>query len=123
MTRQRELVFELVNASYAHPTAEDVFLMAQEAMPGIARATVYNNLNALVGAGKIVRLRTADGADHFDRADHPHGHLICEACGCIHDIDLPHEMFGYFEHTWHIAPAKLEVCGHFRCTECVAAGE
>ena len=47
MTRQRQLVYDVVHNSCEHLTAEQVFNLAREQMPTIVMATVYNNLNAL----------------------------------------------------------------------------
>ena len=47
MTKQRKLILDIINSSDRHLTAEEVFFIAKEQMPGIAMATVYNNLNYL----------------------------------------------------------------------------
>ncbi len=120
MTRQRALVLRLVNASCNHPTAEDIFLLACREMPGIVRATVYNNLNALVDSGDIIRLHSADGAVHYDRTSHPHAHLICDRCGEIRDVELPPRFLTYATRNWGVAPQLLEVSGHTLCEACDA---
>ena len=67
MTKQRQLILNIVNRSCGHPTAEDIFLAAREAMPGIAFATVYNNLNALTQLKLIRRVLMHGGPDCYDR--------------------------------------------------------
>ncbi len=123
MTRQRALVLQIINTSYNHPTAEDVYLLAREQMPGIVRATVYNNLNALVASGEIIRLHASDGAIHYDRIDHPHAHLICERCGNIRDVELPHNFIAFTSRNWGVAPQSLEVSGHTICETCAVSAE
>ncbi len=120
MTRQRALILEIVNAAYNHPTAEEIYECALEHMPEMVRATVYNNLNALVAAGKIIRLHAADGADHYDRAEHPHGHLICDDCGEISDVELPQNFLNFAHRKWGTSPISLEVTGHRLCEHCVS---
>ncbi len=118
MTRQRSLILEIVNASYNHPTAEEIYMQALERMPGMVRATVYNNLNALVDAGQIIRLHTSDGADRYDRAEHPHGHLVCECCGEIQDVELPRSFLAFASRSWGVTPQALEVSAHILCEAC-----
>ncbi len=119
MTRQRALILQIVNTSYSHPTAEEIYAQAREEMPEMVRATVYNNLNALVDAGLIIRLHTADGADHYDRAKHPHGHLVCSKCGSIDDVELPQNFLSGAQRKWGVAPGMLEVRGYRICDTCL----
>ncbi len=118
MTRQRALILRIVRASCDHLTADEIYRLAQEEMPGIARATVYNNLNVLAASGEIVRLHTSDGADHFDHAEHPHGHLVCDTCGAIRDVELPNSLMTYASRNWGVDPAMLEVSGRCLCESC-----
>ena len=41
MTRQRALILEILQHSPKHLTADEIFAIAKEKMPGIARGTVY----------------------------------------------------------------------------------
>ena len=41
MTRQRALILEILQHSPKHLTADEIFAIAREKMPGIARGTVY----------------------------------------------------------------------------------
>ncbi len=50
-TPQRERVYSVLLKRRDHPTAEEVFIRAKQAMPEISRATVYNCLEALVQCG------------------------------------------------------------------------
>ncbi len=118
MTRQRALILQIVNTSYNHPTAEEIYTEALVHMPEMVRATVYNNLNVLVASGQIIRLHTADGADRYDRASHPHAHLICDRCGSICDVELPQNFLNFAHRKWGTDPAMLEVSGHRLCEAC-----
>ena len=71
-----------------HHTADEIFALAKERLPGISRATVYNNLKTLESA-KLIRRITGDAlSDRYDNSYIPHGHLICEECGKVTDFDL-----------------------------------
>lgn len=88
MTKQRKLIFDIVNTSCSHPTVEQIFEIAKQQMPGIVMATVYNNINALTEAGKIRRITCHGEPDRYDNACLPHEHLKCSECGSVTDIFL-----------------------------------
>ena len=89
MTKQRAVILEVIRSDMCHHTADEIFTLAKERLPGISRATVYNNLKALE-SDKLVRRITGDGAsDRYDNSYTPHGHLICEECGKVWDFNIP----------------------------------
>jgi Fe2+ or Zn2+ uptake regulation protein len=51
LTPQRQQVYDVLLQKRDHPTAEEVFIRAKQAMPEISHATVYNCLDALVKCG------------------------------------------------------------------------
>ena len=71
-----------------HHTADEIFALAKEKLPGISRATVYNNLKTLESARLIRRITGEALSDRYDNSYIPHGHLICEECGKVTDFDL-----------------------------------
>ena len=71
MTRQRALIFEILQHSPKHLTADEIFAIAREKMPGIARGTVYRNLKLMEQAREIARLEMPDGPDRFDKTSNP----------------------------------------------------
>ena len=71
-----------------HHTADEIFTLAKQRLPGISRATVYNNLKVLE-AEKLIRRITGDSlSDRYDNSYVPHGHMICEDCGGVEDFNL-----------------------------------
>ena len=88
MTRQRAAVLEVVRADKCHHTAEEIFTLAREILPGISKATVYNNLKALEAEGLVRRIGGEGAADRYDSSFFPHGHLFCEKCGKIKDFSV-----------------------------------
>ena len=48
MTKQREAILNVICSDKCHHTAEEIFELAKLRLPGISRATVYNNLHALI---------------------------------------------------------------------------
>ena len=88
-TRQRTLILNIVKNTIGHLSADEIYILARNEMPGIALATVYNNLNALYGSGQIGKVKIADSADLYDRSPVLHDHLICSKCKCVKDVAIP----------------------------------
>lgn len=86
MTKQKQLIFDIVNEAPIHMTADEIFHKAKQRMPSIVLATVYNNLNRLVEENQIRRLTIINQNDRFDRNVLSHAHLICDKCKSITDI-------------------------------------
>ncbi|HYX29999.1 MAG TPA: transcriptional repressor [Pyrinomonadaceae bacterium] len=89
LTRQRQIVLDVVQAGDHHPTAAEVFDAARKRLSGISFATVYNSLRFLCDKGLILEITFGDGASRFDRETDRHDHAICSACGKLVDFDLP----------------------------------
>ncbi len=85
MTKYAEQILDLVLRSAEHPTAEQIFWQMKQKNPKIAQATVYNNLNALVADGKLIRLPQPGSPDRYDNTTR-HDHLICTRCGALTDF-------------------------------------
>ena len=88
MTKQRATILDIIRSDKAHHTADEIFQLARERLPGISLATVYNNLHALEEAGHIRRITAEHHADRYDSSFLPHGHLICEQCEQVIDFHL-----------------------------------
>ena len=88
MTKQRAVILEVIRSDMCHHTADEIFTLAKQRLPGISRATVYNNLKVLE-AEKLIRRITGDSlSDRYDNSYVPHGHMICEDCGGVEDFNL-----------------------------------
>ena len=89
MTKQRELILQILNHADRHLTADEVFFLAKLKMPSIAMATVYNNLNAMTDAGVINRVHVDGSADCYEKGGADHDHLRCDVCGKLANLSLP----------------------------------
>ncbi len=85
-TLQRRLILEAVFESCDHPTAQTVYLRVREKQKSISLGTVYRNLSVLSEQGKIVRLASPLGPDHYDFNLSEHYHFLCSKCGEMCDI-------------------------------------
>lgn len=99
-SKQRDLILNIVNTSYSHPTAEEIYEKARLEMPNISLGTVYRNLDTLHALGKIRRINLKDSTYRFDRASDNHAHFVCNSCLGI--IDVEKNLFENLE----------EICGN-----------
>ncbi|MBQ3639623.1 MAG: transcriptional repressor [Clostridia bacterium] len=121
MTKQRELILQILTHSDRHLTADEVFFLAKLQMPSIAMATVYNNLNAMTEAGMISRVHVDGSADCFEKGTEPHDHLRCTSCGKLANVSLPWLKDRLFQAVGtDISGYDLTV--HYICPECRRKG-
>ncbi len=86
MTKQRQLIYDIICRSHEHLTADSIHKYAQKKMPSIAFGTVYRNLNLMCDSGEIMRVTVAGQPDRFDKNPIVHDHVICDSCGMVSDI-------------------------------------
>jgi Fur family peroxide stress response transcriptional regulator len=122
LTAQRRHVYGVLLEKRDHPSADEVFIRAKQAMPEISMATVYNCLDTLVQCGLVRQVNHERGATRYCSNMCQHHHFYCDECGGAFDIDSqPHET-GPRVHM----PPGFKVSGYeilFRglCPECGAA--
>lgn len=83
---QREVIYETLKGTTAHPDVDAILAMINDKLPGIGVATVYRNLRALVDEGRVVTLETSLGSIHYDADVSDHAHFVCRHCGQISDL-------------------------------------
>ncbi len=86
---QRRTILEAVLRTHDHPTADQVFEVVKQRIPGVSRTTVYRVLETLVDLGVVRRVQNTGSAVRFDGNTHWHHHLICRQCGRIADFERP----------------------------------
>src|SRR5688572_14409965 len=86
VTPQRQLLFRLLHGNHTHPSAEALYLVASEQMPGISLRTVYQTLNDLAAMGELRQLSLGAGSARFDPNVDDHHHLVCRDCGDVRDV-------------------------------------
>ena len=116
MTKQRQVIYQVIQESEKHMTAEDIYLQAKRKLPSLSIATVYRNLNLMVECREIKKV-SGETSDYFDRNVNEHGHLICIKCGRIKDIFIP-----AFKNTLELQTGcpvlSYELKIHYICSEC-----
>ena len=117
MTKQRQLISEILREADNHPTAEQIYLEAKRRMPSIAMGTVYRNLGLMVDSGEIRRGVIANEPDHFDRTLAPHHHMICARCGRVADVELA-DMRSYLEKCAGVNVVSYDLSIRYICPIC-----
>lgn len=87
MTKYAKKIWEIVESSYSHMTAEQIFEELRQTYPKVVLATVYNNLNRLWEQDKVRKISVEGMPDRYDRTRR-HDHLVCKKCGRLQDVDL-----------------------------------
>src|SRR6266481_1333775 len=90
LTRQRQILLELIDKSGQHLDAEKLFQMAQEKDPKLNRVTVYRTLKLLKEGGLVdeLDLMHQAGEQHYyeTRRKQEHAHVICLNCGKVEEF-------------------------------------
>jgi Fur family peroxide stress response transcriptional regulator len=121
LTKQREVVLQVVREAEHHLTANEVFEEAKRRLPTISFATVYNSLRYLKEAGHIAEIQFGfSGANRFDAKTTRHDHAICNKCGKLIDIDLkmPDELVKLAVKLSKFKPESLELTLRGLCPDC-----
>lgn len=88
MTSYGKKILAIVESSREHLTAEQIYAALKQSCPGVALATVYNNLNRLWAEGRVRKVSVEGMPDRYDRTRR-HDHLVCRRCGRLADLELP----------------------------------
>ncbi|HEY9230560.1 MAG TPA: transcriptional repressor [Blastocatellia bacterium] len=120
LTRQREVVLQVVTDAEHHPTAAEVFEQARRRLPTISYATVYNSLRYLKDAGLILEITFGNGASRYDSETRRHDHAVCTVCGKLVDFDLTEtvELMRAAARRTHFKPASIHLTLVGLCPDC-----
>ncbi len=115
---QRVRILEHLMERRDHPTVGMVYDALSADMPTLARATVYNTLNALEKKGLVVALTIKPEETRYDFKRELHHHFLCKRCGAILDVEV---RCGYAD-VAEVGGHKVEdIHGYFKgiCRECL----
>lgn len=120
LTKQREVVLQVIRNSENHLTANEVFDEAKSLLPTISFATVYNSLRYLKDSGFIAEIQFGNGASRFDKMTSRHDHAICTNCGKLVDMELklPAELVKLAAKYSKFKPESIELTLRGLCPEC-----
>ena len=126
LTRQRQILLDLIDKSGQHLDAERLYVMAKEKDPKLNRVTVYRTLKMLKAGGLVdeLDLMHIGGDQHFyeTRMKQEHAHIICLRCGKVEEFfgeplqKLRRQIEQHFG--FEVLLARTEVGGY--CSHCQA---
>src|SRR5436190_19832002 len=124
LTRQRQILLDLIDKSGQHLDADKLFLLAKEQDPKLNRVTVYRTLKMLKESGLVdeLDLMHIGGDQHFyeTRMKQEHAHVICLRCGKVEEFfgdplqKLRRQVEAHFG--FQVVLARTEVGGY--CSHC-----
>ncbi len=124
LTRQRQLLLDLIDKSGQHLDAERLFQMAKEKDSKLNRVTVYRTLKMLKNGGLVdeLDLMHYGGDQHYyeTRMKQEHAHIICLRCGKVEEFfgeplqKLRKQVESHFG--FQIVLARTEIGGY--CPHC-----
>ncbi len=125
ITDARVAILEVLSATDAHLSADDIAHAVNGLQPRVHRATVYRTLESLVTAGLVAHTHLGHGNAVYHLTTVPHAHCQCQRCETI--IDVPRtllrgvsgkllEDYGFNLDTGHSALLGL-------CKRCAELGE
>src|SRR5229473_5171357 len=124
LTRQRQILLELIDKTGQHLDAERLFQMAKEQDPKLNRVTVYRTLKLLKEGGLVdeLDLMHYGGDQHYyeTRTKQEHAHVICLRCGKVEEFfgdplqKLRRQIESHFG--FQIVLARTEIGGY--CAHC-----
>src|ERR1700751_2092403 len=90
LTRQRQILLELIDKTGEHLDAERLYKMAKEKDPKLNRVTVYRTLKMLKAGGLVdeLDLMHYGGDQHYyeTRLKQEHAHVVCLRCGKVEEF-------------------------------------
>jgi len=124
LTRQREILLELIDQSGRHLDAESLYQLARKKDPKLNRVTVYRTLKLLKQSGLVdeLDLMHLGGDQHYyeTRLKQEHAHVICLRCGRVEEFfgeplqRLRRQIESHFG--FNVLIARTEVGGY--CAHC-----
>lgn len=88
-SKQREVVYNVLCATDAHPDVSYIYREARKILPSISLGTVYRNLDELCLSKRAKRIGVEGSAERFDAKTHSHAHFVCTVCGMVLDVEEP----------------------------------
>ncbi len=126
LTRQRQVLLELIEQSGLHLDAEGLYELAKQRDPKLNRVTVYRTLKMLKDRGLVDELDLMhwEGDQHYyeTRMKQEHAHIICLRCGRVEEFfgeplqQLRRQVEKHFG--FNVLIARTEVGGY--CAHCQA---
>lgn len=89
-TPARRAVLEVLDATSAHLSADEIAIAVAQRAPEVHRATVFRTLDRLTTLGVVTHVHLPHGAATYHVAEPQsrlHLHLACRGCGGVFDTE------------------------------------
>ncbi len=124
LTKQRRLIFSILESAETHLNAKQILELAQRSDPGIDQVTIYRNLGLLKRLGVVdeLDLLHLKGDQHYYEARQvrDHSHVACLGCGKVFEFYSPAmKQIGkdlLKECGFSLSFSRIEIGGY--CAEC-----
>jgi Fur family transcriptional regulator, ferric uptake regulator len=124
LTRQRQILLELIDQSGEHLDAESLYNLARARDPKLNRVTVYRTLRMLKDGGLVdeLDLMHLNGDQHFYETTlkQEHAHVICLRCGKVEEFfgESLNKLYVQVQETFgfQMSKARTEIGGY--CVHC-----
>ena len=132
LTKPRKIIYEILENSKEHLSAEDIYKEAYSIYPAIGLTTVYRTLELFMKMGIVNKYDFGDGRARYelnyieDRSREHHHHLVCKRCHKIIDysdfvdeeVELIQKTIDSLEkkYNFHITDHFIEFYGY--CNSC-----
>ncbi len=120
VTPQRQLLFRLLYADTTHPTADALFTVASEQMPGISLRTVYQTLTDLTSMGELQSFDFDGTATRFDPNLGEHHHVVCRSCAKAADVHVDGTTHLRIDGLGGFSVESSDIVFRGLCSECAA---
>jgi Fur family transcriptional regulator, ferric uptake regulator len=124
-TVARRLILTLLFSDPKHHTAEEIAAAVQAQAPEVHLSTIYRNLEELERIGVVEHVHLGHGPATYHVAPSTHGHLVCQECGVVTEID--DDSFGPFAESIRDNHGFFVDLHHFallgRCARCASKSE
>lgn len=118
-TPQKQAIRQVFEEEERPLTAQEVWGLARERLPGLGQATSYRVVKDLVERSWLKVVDFPGESVRYERADQPHHHFFqCRRCGEITSLQ------GCFQGIQQLVPQDFEVESHElifygRCPDCL----
>jgi Fur family transcriptional regulator, peroxide stress response regulator len=121
VTPQRVQIINILSA-HGHISIEDLYSQLKSSFPTISLATVYKNINIMLGKLLLSEVQVPNKKNVYELVKEKHSHVVCSSCDEIVDIALDAtNLFALAEQKTHYALNSSNLVFTGLCPKCKLA--
>lgn len=86
LTPQRYAIYNYLQSTNTHPSAETIYESLKSTYPTMSLATVYKTLRTLIDLKLVQEINVGEDNFRFDACTECHPHIVCTKCRKVDDI-------------------------------------